>query len=219
MKPVTDPYCFRMGIHCCRRISGRPIPGYDLYVRKCCEPAADISSLSGRDHVDYPMALKVDHNRTIREPFPKCKIIHTVLFYRSFIHNGGHFFKQTADAALAHNDIFAFQKLWGIQWTQLRRSMDNVFDQPVCLLCFWCSKRMFFSKCFMRAFWVITEEFSFIYYKMTRLSWIGRSWISLWYAEWTYMLFEPQNGHTNSFLLDLIWKTTSLFLMWYCTNS
>lgn len=109
MKPVTDPYCFRMGIHCCRRISGRPIPGYDLYVRKCCEPAADISSLSGRDHVDYPMALKVDHNRTIREPFPKCKIIHTVLFTEALSTMEGIFLSRL-QMLLLHTMIFSLFK-------------------------------------------------------------------------------------------------------------
>ena len=109
MEPVADLYCLRMRIRCCWRISGCPISGYDLDVWKCCEPSADICSLSGRDHVDYPMALKVDHNRTIREPFPKCKIIHADPFYRSFIHNGRHFFSRP-QMLLLHAMIFSFFK-------------------------------------------------------------------------------------------------------------
>lgn len=109
MEPVTDLYCFRMGIRCCRRISGRPIPGYDLDVRKCCEPAADISSLSGRDHVDYPMALKVDHNRTIGEPFPKCKIIHTDLFTEALSTMDGIFLSRL-QMLLLHAMIFSLFK-------------------------------------------------------------------------------------------------------------
>lgn len=69
-----------MGIRCCRRISGRPIPGYDLDVWKCCEPSADINGLPGGDQSDYPVALKIDHDRPIGESFAEREVIHTDLF-------------------------------------------------------------------------------------------------------------------------------------------
>ena len=45
---------------------------------------------------------------SIRESFTERKIIHTYHFYRRFIHNGWHFFKQIADAAFTNCNIFTF---------------------------------------------------------------------------------------------------------------
>lgn len=69
-----------------------PIPGYDLDVWKCCKPSADFNGLPGGNQIDYPVALKINHDRPIGEPFAEREVIHANLFYRSFIHNGRHFF-------------------------------------------------------------------------------------------------------------------------------
>ena len=44
------------------------------------------------DQVNDPMAFKVNHDRSIGEPFPERKIIHTNFCNRRLIHNCWHFF-------------------------------------------------------------------------------------------------------------------------------
>lgn len=56
--------CIAVGgwICCSRRIYGGPVSGHNLNVWKWCKPPANVCGLSGRNHVDYPMAFKIDHD-------------------------------------------------------------------------------------------------------------------------------------------------------------
>lgn len=55
------------------------------------------------------MALKINHVRPIGEPFLEREIIYTDLFYRSYIHNGRHFFSRL-QMLLLHTVIFLLFK-------------------------------------------------------------------------------------------------------------